>query len=643
MAEKVRDYPKLAAQIIDIVGGEENISMLTRCATRLRLVLKSTPDEAKTKVAALPGVITVVENSGQFQVVIGNHVGEVYDAAQELVNIDEQDTPKSKQSILNRVIAMMSAVFAPFIYVLAAAGLIQGVLIIVSALWQDFPETGTYQVFSFISWAPFTFLPVFIAITAAQYFKVNTYIAVFCAVALVSPSWGELAGRVAAGEDIAFFGASLNTTTYTSTVLPPLILVWLLSYLERWCKKFLPAVVTQLFTPLICAVIMVPLTIMVLGPLSAGGANAVADGYNWLVNVFPPAAAALVGGFWQVAVIFGIHWGITPVVMANFEMYGSDSFQVFQTAAVLAQVGAAVGVLLKSRSHEMKRVAGSAAITGIFGITEPTIYGVTLRLKKPFIYGCISGAIGAIVISIFGSRQYVYAGLPGPLTLMNAYSPGTNSLVGALIGGAISFVLAILLTYFLGFKDIDPSAADEDGANDSALPSEKEIQVFEDKLATAKNRADVTAPIAGKVIPLSEVPDPVFSGGAMGEGVAILPSEDRVVAPFDGTVVTVLPSKHAIGLRSDDGVELLIHVGLETVGLNGEPFTTYVAKGDSVKTGQLLLKFDRAAIEEAGLSLVTPVIVTNTKNYDEVLSAPNCTTSVGEPLLHPVTLDKASI
>lgn len=625
MSEKVRDYPKLARDIIELVGGKENVRQVARCATRLRLELKTTPEGAHEKVGELPGVITVVEKGGQFQVVIGNHVGDVYEVVVEELDLDpEAAETGDKPTVLNRIIAMMSAVFAPFIYVLAAAGLIQGMLIIAKAITPTVEQTGAFEIFTFISWTPFTFLPILIAITAAQFFKVNPFIAVACAAALVNPDLTAITERIAEGETVSFFGIALSPTTYTSTVLPPLILVWVLSYLERWCRKVLPGVVVQLFTPLICIAVMVPLTIIAIGPISAGGANLVANGYNWLVDFFPPLAAAIIGGFWQVLVIFGVHWGVTPMVLANFEQYGFDSFQAFQTAAVIGQVGAAVGVFIKSRSKEMKQVAASASLTGVFGITEPAIYGVTLRLKKPFICGCIAGAVGAIVVALFGSKQYVYAGLPGPLTIMNAYSPGTTSLLGEIIGCCVAFFGAILLVQFIGFIDpVDKKAK---------VIDEAEVEAYTAKSAEA-NVLKIANPLSGTVLALEDVADPVFASGSMGQGIAIKPTDNKVYAPFSGEIATVLPSKHAIGLISDDGVEVLIHVGIDTVTLGGTPFTSHVAKGDRVETGQLLLEFNTNAIENAGLSTVTPVLVTNVKKFGDLMIRPIAQAQHGEEIL----------
>ena len=557
---QVRDYNKLAHDIIHEVGGAQNIVNATRCATRFRLVLKETPAGAKEKIAEMPGVITVVENNGQFQVVIGTHVGDVYAAAAEILHLDEnaEEVEQPKQSVVNRIIATMSAVFAPFVYILAAAGLLQGALILITMAAPNFTNTGTYEVLSFMSWTPFTFLPIFIAVTASKHFKCNTFIAILCCCALVNPSWAEMASRIADGETIRFLGIKLSETTYTSTVLPPLFLVWLLSYLERFIEKKLPDTFKALLTPMICFIIMVPATILVLGPVSAVTANGIAKGYNFLAATAPALAGAIIGGLWQVVVIFGVHWGITPVNLANFAMNGHDTFQAFQTIAVVAQVAAAFGVFIKSRNKEFKNMALSAGLTGLFGITEPTIYGVTLRLKKPFICGCVGGAIGAVVMSFFHSAYYAYAGLPGPLTIVNAISKDAPmSFPGEVIGCAVAAVIAIVLIQVIGFED--PA-------------SKTESAVTGQISGTANAVKTVASPLVGQVIPLSEVNDPVFASEAMGKGCAVIPTEGKVYAPFDGTIVGLLDSHHAVGIESENGIEILIHVGMDTVKLNGKHF-----------------------------------------------------------------------
>ena len=610
MANSVRDYEKLAVDIINAVGGKKNIIKASRCATRLRLVLKETTNEAKENVSALTGVITVVENGGQFQVVIGTHVGKVFDKVASELNLDssviEEDAPKA--SVLNRIIATMSAVFAPFIYILAAAGILQGCLILINMVSPSFSSTGTYEVLSFMSWAPFTFLPIFIAITASKHFKCNMFIAVACCAALVSPTWAEIAARIADGESIRFLGISLAETTYTSSVLPPLFLVWILSYVERFVDKKLPEVIKSLFTPFICMVVMVPLTILVIGPLSDSLATAIANGYNYLYNLAPAVAAAVIGGLWQIVVIFGVHWGVTPMCLANYDLYGMDTFQAFQTMAVIAQAGAVFGVFIKARNKQTKNIALSAGVTGIFGITEPAIYGVNLKFKKPFICGCIAGAVGAVVGSFFNIAYYAYAGLPGMLTVVNAITPdNSKSIIGMLLGAAISFVGAIILVQIIGIGEKETESKKED----------KVVKVKEGQPVLNIGVKEIKSPISGKVIELEKVNDPVFSSGAMGKGVAIEPVDNKVYAPFNGTIEFIADTKHAIGLLSEDGVEVLIHVGMDTVKMEGRGFSVKTSVNSKVKAGDLLLEFDRNIIEKEGYSLITPVVITNADNYED--------------------------
>lgn len=456
MAQIKRDYPKLAKDIIREVGGKENIVNATRCATRLRLVLKETPEGAKEKVQELTGVITVVENSGQFQVVIGTHVGEVYENVMKNLNLEamSEEEVETKQPLLNRIIATMSAVFAPFIYILAAAGILQGILILINLFWPQFATTGTYEILSLISWTPFAFLPILIGITASKHFKCNTFIAVTCCAALINPTWVEIAKRITEGEVVNFLFFNLSGVTYGSSVLPPLFLVLVLSYLEHFLSKRIPEIMKALLVPFICMIIMVPLTILIIGPLTNGGAEAVAVGFNLLMEKAPLLGGILIGGLWEVFVIFGVHWGITPMVMANFSIYGYDAFQAFQTLAVIAQIGAAIGCFIKSKNSELKKVALSASVTGIFGITEPTLYGVTLRLKKPFICACVGGAISAAVMSFFNTVYYAYAGLPGILTIVNAINPNdTKGFIGMVIGSVLAIVVPMILVLVVGFDD----------------------------------------------------------------------------------------------------------------------------------------------------------------------------------------------
>ncbi|WP_313487705.1 beta-glucoside-specific PTS transporter subunit IIABC [Pseudescherichia sp.] len=605
----IRDYNKLASDILHEVGGEANINSFTRCATRLRLVLNNTPVEAKSRIQNLPGVIAVVESGGQFQVVIGTHVADVFNALSALIGEDHAGAAnKPKTRWLDAVIATMSAVFAPIVYILAAAGILQGLLIVVGLIDADLKTTGTFAILNFMSWTPFAFLPVFIAITAARHFKCNPFIAVLCCCALINPEWSAMAGRIANGETITFLFIPLAKTVYTSSVLPPLFLVWALSWLEKRVEKALPEVVSALFTPLICFVIIVPLTLIVIGPITTWAAMGIASGYNALFAAAPAVAAALIGGIWQIIVIFGVHWGITPVIMANFDTQGYDSFQAYQTIAVIGQMAAVFGVFLKSRNRELKTTSLSAGVTAIFGITEPAIYGVTLRFKKPFICGCIGGAVGAVVASLFGSLYYAYAALPGLFTLVNAISPDAPmSFIGELAGSATAIVLTIILVQFVGF--------DDPVAEETLTDAPESAPVSTPSTAAAKSSLALHSPLSGDVIALEEVADEAFSQKVLGDGVAIRPHEGKVVAPCDARVETVIESRHAIGLACENGAELLIHVGLNTVNLQGEHFRPLVKEGDIVKAGTPLLEFDKEAIERAGYDLTTPVLVINSDEF----------------------------
>ena len=535
MAEAVKDYQKLEHDIIRLAGGADNIASAQRCATRLRLVLKNTPGQAEEKIKALPGVITVVQKQGQFQVVIGNHVGDVFEAVSAELETnkktEQEERPKEKENLLNRLLQMISGVFAPVCYVLAAGGLLQGLLIILTMAVPSVTETGVYR-----------------------------------------------------------------EITYTSSVLPPLILVALLSKLEKFLNKHLPELIKSLFTPLICLAALVPLTIVVIGPLIQWLSNGVAAGYNLLYQMAPPIAGAVVGGVWQVIVIFGIHWGMVPIVIANFAQNGQDTLQIFIQIAVISQMAAAFGVFLKAKDKQLRTDALSAGITGIFGITEPAIYGITLPRKKPFIYGCIWAAIGSAIAAILGATQYVYAGLPGLISVVNSISvENPGSFPACATGAAVTITGTIGSILLFGCEP-----KQKENAEHSILGQ------------------TVFSPLTGELKSLKDVNDPTFSEEILGKGIAILPKEGIVYAPFDGVVSALFDTKHAIGLTDDQGMELLIHVGLETVNLGGTHFEVHISQGDLVKKGDPLITFDLQEIQKTH-DVITPVLITNADDFSEIV------------------------
>ena len=535
MAEAVKDYQKLEHDIIRLAGGADNIASAQRCATRLRLVLKNTPGQAEEKIKALPGVITVVQKQGQFQVVIGNHVGDVFEAVSAELETnkktEQEERPKEKENLLNRLLQMISGVFAPVCYVLAAGGLLQGLLIILTMAVPSVTETGVYP-----------------------------------------------------------------EITYTSSVLPPLILVALLSKLEKFLNKHLPELIKSLFTPLICLAALVPLTIVVIDPLIQWLSNGVAAGYNLLYQMAPPIAGAVVGGVWQVIVIFGIHWGMVPIVIANFAQNGQETLQIFIQIAVISQMAAAFGVFLKAKDKQLRTDALSAGITGIFGITEPAIYGITLPRKKPFIYGCIWAAIGSAIAAILGATQYVYAGLPGLISVVNSISvENPGSFPACATGAAVTITGTIGSILLFGCEP-----KQKENAEHSILGQ------------------TVFSPLTGELKSLKDVNDPTFSEEILGKGIAILPKEGIVYAPFDGVVSALFDTKHAIGLTDDQGMELLIHVGLETVNLGGTHFEVHISQGDLVKKGDPLITFDLQEIQKTH-DVITPVLITNADDFSEIV------------------------
>lgn len=618
----VRDYAQLAKDILSEVGGQENITNFSRCATRLRLVLKETPEGAVDKIKEMPGVITVVQSGGQFQVVIGTHVQDVHTAMTALVDSSLLSEGTEKPRILDSVIASMSSIFAPFVFILAAAGILQGALIFANHLAPGITATGAFEVLNFMSWTPFVFLPVFIAVTASKYFNCNPLIAILCACALINPSWADIAARIAGGEVITFFGLPLAKTVYTASVLPAIFMVWALSYVERFVKRLLPDVVRELFTPLICMLIMVPATLVLIGPATSFVAKMIATGYNALYDFAPVLAAALIGGIWQVLVIFGVHWGIVPISLANYENFGYDSIQAFCAVAVVAQMTAAFAVAIKSRNQKMKTTGFSAALTGLFGITEPAIYGVTLRLKKPFICGCIGGAIGAAVASLFNTYYYAYAGLTGMLTVVNAINvDNPSSFTGALLGTGITIVVTFVLVYFVGFED----PVDNEVNNESKAV-----------VSSAKKAVTLVSPLKGKVVALESVNDESFSQKLLGDGVAIKPTEGIVRAPCDAVISSVIETKHAVGMTSTNGAEILIHVGLDTVELKGNFFESLVSLDQQVKAGDPLIRFDLESIAAAGYDTTTPFIVMNSDDYEFNLieqQPDNQEIEIGQPVI----------
>ncbi|WP_243297811.1 PTS beta-glucoside transporter subunit IIBCA [Bacillus litorisediminis] len=597
-------YEKLAKEIIELVGGEKNVTSLVHCATRLRFVLKDTSKANKGKLENTEGVITVKESGGQFQVVIGNTVPEVYNAIGKVSNILSENKAKDtsnqgkKGNIVGRTIDVISSIFAPLLGVMAGAGILKGLLLIATNFgWLD-PASTTYIILAATADSLFYFLPLLLAVTTARKFEANVFTALTIAGALLYPSIITLRTD---GVETDFFGIPVTLMSYSSTVIPIILAVIAMSKLEKVCNRFIHDSVKNFLTPLISLVIILPLTLIVFGPIGVNVGNAIADGLVAVFSWSPLLAGAILGASWQLLVIFGVHWGLIPVFINNVAVYGRDGVKPATTASVFAQTGAAFGVFLKTKNKKLKALAGSTTITALFGITEPAVYGVTLRLKRPFIAGIIGGAVGGAIIGQAGTQAFA-SGAPGLLTLPIFYGPGGQGFPGLILGIVAAFIVSAVLTYILGFEDPVEEAETDDESNET----------------TEKSDEEVFSPLDGKVTALSNVPDPAFSSEAMGKGIAIEPTSGRVVSPVNGTVTVAFKTKHAIGLVSDSGAEILIHVGIDTVQLDGQYFTSHVQQGDRVAVGDLLLEFDIDKIKEAGYQVVTPIIVTNSSSYTEI-------------------------
>jgi PTS system beta-glucosides-specific IIC component len=605
-------YDTLADAILTGVGGESNVKSVTHCATRLRFQLNDQAKADKAAVEAAPGVITVVEAGGQFQVVIGNTVNNVYEAMTARSSVSSAGTASGGP--LARFIDLITSIFTPLLWVLAGTGLLKALLAVGVKIAPEFATTSTYAVLFAAGDAAFQFLPFLLAVTAAKKFKANPFTAlavvgalVYSATVAVIPGADGTTMTLKAfadgGGSLTFLGIPVIMVSYLSAVIPTILAVWILSLVERVLTRWIPESVRNFAVPMLAVAVVVPVTFLAIGPASYYLGEALSNGVNWLWELSPALGGFILGGTWELLVIFGLHWGFVPVMIQDISSQGYSLLVGPLFAAVLAVAGATAAVWIKTRNHDLKTIAGPATVSAFLaGITEPAIYGVVLRLKKPFIYALIGGAIGGGIAAFGGSTADGFV-LPGAITLTATMNIGSFTL--QLVGCAVAIAVAFTLTLVLGFKDLPnpaPAGAGPEPADPGAVPSE----------AFA-----LTAPVAGQILPLDQVPDKVFSSGAMGPGLAVIPAEGRACAPVAGTLVTVMP--HAFGIRADDGLEVLVHIGLDTVELNGEHFTPAVVQGQRVAAGDLLSEFDIAAIEAAGYRTTTIMIVTNPGPYQAVV------------------------
>ena len=635
------DNHKIALQIIDGVGGKENVSGLTHCFTRLRFVLKDESKASKDKVSSIEGVIQVVEASGQFQVVLGNKVEAIYEEIMPLLeNPDTEDSEQDKKvGIGTKILNVVTAIFTPTIPAIAASGMLKGILAVAALIGLnvyhvDIKTFNTYIILNAASDALFYFMPVILARSAAKVFKTNEYIAMTLGATLCYPTLVEL---MTGNKAITLFGIGITKANYVSSVVPIIIAVFVLAYVEKFVKKIMPDVLKIIMVPTLSLLIMVPATLMIFGPIGIYIGNAVNWAYHYIMNLSPILLGAFVGGIWCVLVIFGAHRAIIPIGINDVAKTGRQNLLAFAGAANFSQAGAALGVFLKTKNKNLKTVAASATVTALFGITEPAIYGANLRLKKPMVYAVISGALGGALMGWGGSYGNAFAN-QGVLTIPVYASAGTKAFICYILGCLIAFGGACILTVILGFNDlpsddlVEKNSSKTDQIEDTQ--EENPTKTIDEDLVADDCDLSVNSPVEGKTIPLTQVSDEVFASGVLGKGIAVQPASGKILAPADATVSMIYPTLHAIGLILDSGIEMMIHIGIDTVKLNGKYFEKHVQDGDHVKKGQLLVSFDMQKIEQAGYDLTTTVVVTNSKNYAAIGSTNKNNVTNNDQLLY---------
>lgn len=620
-------YENLAKEILENVGGKENINSLTHCVTRLRFRLK---DESKANDEALknnPGVVTVMKSAGQYQVVIGNHVPLVYADVCELAGISngtQQVEEEAPQGLFNKLIDIISGCFQPILGPLCAAGIIKGLnALLVFILGSSFSNSGTYMILNAIGDSIFNFLPIILGYTAAKKFNVNVIVGMIIGATLCYPTI-QTDTLSAAGKAIGtlpfigsyytkFIGIPFVSGNYTSTVVPVICIVALAAQIQKIAKKFVPEMLQNFFVPFFVLIISLPIGLLVIGPIVSLLTTVLSNMFAGLYAFSPIVTAFVIGALWQCLVIFGLHWALVPMAMVNIGNLGYDTILPGMLGTTFAATGVLAAMYLKLKDENKKALAIPGVISAFCGVTEPAIYGFLLPEKTPFVFSCIGGAVGGAIMGTVAAKQYVIGGL-GIFSVVNYISPKGNAtgMIVSLIAGAVSLVVGFVLTMIF-YKTND--------------------QQVENKEVTKLEEETILSPIKGEVKPIEESSDAAFASGALGKGVVILPKEGKVYAPVTGTVTVLFPSLHAIGITSDAGVELLIHIGINTVQLNGEGFTAHIKQGDQIKQGQLLVEFDMNKIKEAGYSLETPVLVTNYADLKEVKNTNASSVQLQETLI----------
>ncbi len=611
-------YDALAKIIINNVGGKSNVISLTHCITRLRFKLK---DESKANTELLKktdGIVTVMQSGGQYQVVIGNHVPDVYEVVNQIGGFTAQagDNASKGGSIGSRFIDVISGIFQPALGVLAATGMIKGLLALMVFFKVIDASSGVYQLLNAAGDGFFHYLPIFLGFTAAKKFNVNQFVGMALGASLmyvndvVVMASGTPISTMFEGSSYAmnvystFLGLPITIpmSGYASSVIPVVLAVFVASKVEKFFKKVIPDVVKLFLVPMLTLMVATPITFIVIGPIASLLTSVIGVLTSSAFAFSPIVAGLFLGAMWQILVIFGLHWGVIPIAFVNLGSLGYDYILSMVFAASFAQTAVVIAIAMKTKDSKLRALSIPAIISGFFGVTEPAIYGISLPRKKPFYISCIAASIGGGVLGFLGVKTFMLGGL-GVFGIPSMINPSTNdisSMVSALVAVAIAMVIAFVATY-VTFKD------------DVAVESKGSIS------DDTKSDSVLTSPMTGLVMNLAEINDAAFSSGALGKGLAILPTDGKLYSPVDGEIMTLFKTKHAIGVKSTTGVEILMHVGMDTVKLEGKYFEAKVSQGDHVKKGDILLEFDIDAIKGAGYSMVTPVLITNHEKFADLV------------------------
>ena len=633
-----KDYTDLATDIVAHVGGKENISSLKHCVTRLRFGLK---DESKANtdyLKARDGVVTVVQAGGQYQVVIGNHVPDVYAAVQKVagisgdgsLDIDEGDGPKG--NLFERFIDLLSGIFQAFLGPLAAAGIIKGIVAIMASRGMTSDNSAIYAILNAAGDGFFQYLPLLVALTSARKFKMNEFTALAIGMALIYPTLpGSLATLKEAGLDNVFGIPFVLPTagSYLSTVIPAILATWVASIIEKNIRKVTPDVVKLFVVPFVTILVAVPLTFLVVGPVANFISDLLSNSFTAIMNFSPLLYGLILGATWQVLVMFGMHWAVVPLAIMQVASNGMSSILVPALLPNFTQTGVLLAIMLKTKESKVKTVSMPAFVSSLFGVTEPAIYGVTLPMKTPFFISCaVSGVIGAATM-FFNVTGYSVGGMGVFLypSLVNPENGDMSGMIAAIVLTAVAIVASFAIQMALPVPCLygEPTEKKSVETLQDSIPELKEIK-----------QEIIASPLIGKVVKLEDVPDEVFASGAMGKGIAIDPLDGILVSPAKAEVTLLFPTKHAIGLRTENGAELLIHIGMDTVSLAGKGFESFVQVGDQVEAGQKLLVFDLNQIKAADLPAITPIIVTNTADYEDILVTQVSQINSGDYLLTTV-------